>query len=77
MPTGTLESAFSLVSQVPGMNRLNVAAQLVGAELAIAGAVSRDALPVTAAAASSATGRQVLDRLTGIGTSITGRDTGV
>ena len=74
IPTVRLGSAFSLVSHVPGMNRLNVAAQPAGVALAIAGAVSMTPLPATVAVAISATVRRDLERL-GMGTSITGRNT--
>src|SRR6476620_6447676 len=68
IPTGWWGSAFSVVSQVPGMSRLNVAAQLVGSACAIAGAVTAT-LPVMVAHATRATRWRALERPAGMGTS--------
>ncbi|GAB4585604.1 hypothetical protein Ntsu_34360 [Nocardia sp. IFM 10818] len=55
MPTGRVGSAFSSVSQVPGMNRLNVAAQLAGGGAA---AEATAAQPMVSPAVTSAVNRQ-------------------
>ena len=69
MPTGTAGSAFSSVSHVPGMSRLNVDTQSVVPAWAIAGRVDSVQPPTTMVVTINAAARRDLECRAGMGTS--------